>query len=62
MTKESDQLPAQNLPALNDSLKAKGQQPLSTPAAKVGASDGTHGSGGVAGASASLPADLHISW
>jgi hypothetical protein len=61
MTKESEQLPAQDLPALNDSLKSRGQQPLSLPPAKVGAIDATHGSGGVAG-SASLPADFHISW
>src|SRR5207249_2419689 len=31
--KEFDQLLAQDLPALNDSLKAKGQQPIATPPA-----------------------------
>src|SRR5437764_4126151 len=62
VTKQFDQLLAQDLPALNDSLKSKGQQPLSTPAAKVGTSEATHGSGGVAGASSGLPADFHISY
>jgi len=62
VTKQFDQLLAQDLPALNDSLKSKGQQPLSPPAAtKVGATDATHGSGG-GDPSASLPADFHISW
>jgi hypothetical protein len=60
VTKEFDQLLAQDLPALNDSLKAKGQQPIEAPSAKVGANDAAHPSGGVAGASASLPADFHI--
>ena len=31
LTKEFDQLLTHDLPALNDSLKAKGQQPLSPP-------------------------------
>ena len=35
VTKEFDQLLAKDLPGLNDSLKAKGQQPLSSPPAKV---------------------------
>jgi hypothetical protein len=43
MTKQFDQLLAQGLPALNDSLKSKGQQPLSTPAAKVGANSSAGG-------------------
>jgi len=60
VTKEFEQLLAQDLPALNESLKSKGQQPIAAPAAKVGANDTTHGSRGVAGASASLPADFHI--
>src|SRR5437667_3390788 len=54
-TKEFDQLLAQDLPALNESLKAKGQQPVPAPPAKVGANEATHGSGGVAGSSTSLP-------
>jgi hypothetical protein len=62
MTKESEQLPAQDLPALNDSLKSKGQQPISPPPAKVGANDATRGSGGVVGASALLPADFRLSY
>jgi len=61
VTKQFDQLLAQDLPTLNDSLKSKGQQPLSSPPAKVGANDATHGSGGVAG-SAYLPADFRISF
>jgi hypothetical protein len=60
-TKQFEQLLMQELPALNDSLKAQGQQPLSPPPARVGANDATHGSGGVAG-SASLPADFRISY
>ena len=39
VTKQFDQLLAQDLPALNDSLKSKGQQPLSPPAAKVGTNE-----------------------
>jgi len=35
VTKEFDQLLAQDLPALNDSLKSKGQQPIEAPPAKV---------------------------
>jgi hypothetical protein len=61
-TKEFDQLLAQDLPALNDSLKSRGQQPLSTPAAKVGANGTAHDSIGVAAANASVPADFRISY
>jgi len=61
VTKQFDELLAQDLPALNDSLKSKGQQPLPTPAAKVGTNDSTYGSGGVAGASSALPVDFRIS-
>src|SRR6266436_6300297 len=58
MTKESEQLPAQNVPALNDSLKSKGQQPLSPPPAKVGAKDSAGDAiGGTAGGG-SLPLDF----
>jgi hypothetical protein len=35
VTKEFDQLLAQDLPALNESLKAKGQQPIPAPPAKI---------------------------
>jgi hypothetical protein len=62
VTKQFDQLLAQELPALNDSLKSKGQQPIEVPPAKVGTSDVTHPSSGVAGSGASLPADFQISW
>jgi hypothetical protein len=61
VTKEFDQLLAQDLPALNDSLKSKGQQPIEAPPAKVGTNDSTHESGGVTGATAHLPADFHFS-
>src|SRR5437867_7748447 len=50
MTKESDQLLAQDLPVLNDSLKPKGQQPIEAPPTKVGANDSARGPGGAAGA------------
>jgi hypothetical protein len=56
-----DQLLAQDLPTLNDSLKSKGQQPIPAPPAKVGANDATRESGGAVGANASLPADFHVS-
>src|SRR6266478_8036461 len=58
MTKQFDQLLAQDLPALNDSLKSQGQQPLSQPPAKVGASDVTHSSGGATAASTDAPVRL----
>jgi hypothetical protein len=62
VTKQFDQLLAQELPALNDSLKSKGQQPIEAPPAKVGANDAPYGSGGRVGGSASLPLDFRISW
>jgi len=62
MTKEFEQLLNQDLPTLNESLKAKGQQPIPAPPAKIGAIDDTHGYGGVTGASAVLPADFRISY
>ena len=62
VTKQFDQLLAQDLPALNDSLKSKGQQPLSPPSAKVGANGTAHDSSGVTAASATLPADIRISY
>ena len=39
MTKEFEQLLNQDLPTLNESLKAKGQQPIATPPAKIAASE-----------------------
>jgi hypothetical protein len=61
ITKEFDQLLAQDLPALNDSLKAKGQQPIEAPSAKVGANDATREVGGATATSALLPADFRVS-
>ena len=62
MTKEFDQLLAKDLPALNESLKAKGQQLIPAPSTNVGATDAEYGSGGAMGASAVLPADFRISY
>jgi hypothetical protein len=62
VTKQFDQLLAQDLPALNDSLKSKGQQPLSPPPAKVGANGSAGGEIGATGGSAALPADIRISY
>jgi hypothetical protein len=62
VTKEFDQLLAQGLPGLNESLKSKGQQPIQSPPASIGANDAIHGSGSVTGASALLPADFRISY
>jgi hypothetical protein len=62
VTKQFNQLLAEDLPALNDSLKSKGQQPLSTPAAKVGFNGSTAGGIGATAGSSSLPADLRISY
>src|SRR5207244_1067434 len=39
VTKEFEQLLAQDLPALNESLTSKGQQPIEAPPAKVSAND-----------------------
>jgi hypothetical protein len=62
VTKEFDQLLAKDLPALNESLKTKGQQPIPAPSPSIGATDVTHGSGGaVGGAGPFLPADFRIS-
>jgi photosystem II stability/assembly factor-like uncharacterized protein len=46
VTKDFDQLLAQDLPALNESLKAKGQQPIEAPPAKVAVSENASGPGG----------------
>jgi len=62
VTKEFDQLLAQDLPALNESLKAKGQQPIAAPSPNVGANDATHGPVGATATSAFLPADFRISY
>jgi len=39
VTKEFDQLLAQDLPGLNDSLKSKGEQPIAAPPAKITANE-----------------------
>jgi len=44
VTKDFEQLIAQDLPALNESLKTKGQQPIPPPPAKVAVDDTTGGS------------------
>jgi len=59
-TKEFDQLLAQDLPALNESLKAKGQQPVPAPPAKVGANDATRASGGAAAITGLLSSDFWL--
>jgi hypothetical protein len=50
MTKQFDQLLAQDLPALNESLKSKGQQSIAPPAAKVAANSTTGDAIGTTGA------------
>jgi hypothetical protein len=61
VTKEFDQLLAKDLPALNDSLKSKGQQPVSpAPPTKVGVTDPARGSGGAAGITGLLPAEFSL--
>jgi len=60
VTKEFDQLVAQDLPALNESLKAKGAQAIEPPPAKVSANDARDRSAGSA-TNAPLPADFRIS-
>jgi len=62
VTKEFDQLLASDLPALNESIKAKGQQPIRPPSTNVGAADVEHPSGTATGAGGMLPADLRISY
>src|SRR5439155_1686865 len=59
-TKEFDQLLAQDLPALNESLKAKGQQPVPAPPAKVGANDVTRASGGAPAITGLLSSDFWL--
>ena len=60
VTKEFDQLLAQDLPALNDSLKVKGQQPIEPPPAKVTTNDSVDGSAHTSAAPALLPADFRL--
>jgi hypothetical protein len=44
VTKDFDQLVAKDLPALNDTLKAKGKEPIPAPPAKVAVNDDSSGS------------------
>src|SRR5439155_27237304 len=60
VTKEFDQLLAKDLPALNESLKAKVQQPISTPPAKSGVGDPVRGSGLSAAIIGSLADDFRL--
>src|SRR6184192_4351773 len=62
VTKEFEQLLAQDLPPLNESLKAKDQQPIRPPSTNVGAADVEHRSGTATGAGGMLPADFRISY
>jgi hypothetical protein len=62
VTKEFDQLLAKDLPVLNESLKAKGQQPIPATSANIGANEATRGSGGTTGKGALLPTDFRISY
>jgi hypothetical protein len=59
VTKEFDQLLAQDLPGLNESLKSKGQQPVPPPPAKVGVNKKALSSGGP-GVNVNLPADFRL--
>jgi hypothetical protein len=60
VTKEFDELLTQDLPALNESLKGKGQQAIEAPAAKVGATDSIRGTGGTAASASLLPAEFRL--
>jgi photosystem II stability/assembly factor-like uncharacterized protein len=60
VTKEFDQLLATDLPALNESLRSKGQQPIPAPPAKVAENDAGSGSGGASVTSELLHADFRI--
>jgi hypothetical protein len=51
---------AKDLPALNDSFKAKGQQPVPAPPAKVGATDATRDPGGAAAITGFLSSDFRL--
>jgi hypothetical protein len=62
LTKEFDQLLAKDLPALNESLKSKGNQPIPVPSPSIGAAEVKNSSGGSMGTSGPfLPADFRIS-
>src|SRR6266481_3609986 len=60
VTKDFEQLLAQDLPPLNESLKAKGQQPITPPPATVGVNDVKYSSGAATTDSALLPGDFRL--
>jgi hypothetical protein len=60
--KQFDQLLTQELPALNDSLKSQGQQPVSSEPAKVGVNSSAGGAIGTTGATGLVPADFRLSY
>jgi len=60
VTKEFEQLLAKDLPALNESLKAKGQQPIPPPPTNVAANDAVRSPGGASAVSAPLPVDFRL--
>jgi photosystem II stability/assembly factor-like uncharacterized protein len=59
VTKEFEQLLATELPALNESLKAKGQQPIPLPSPKVAVTEQALSSGG-SSINVNLPADFRL--
>jgi hypothetical protein len=59
ITKEFEQLLATDLPALNDSLKTKGQQLIPPPPTKVAVDENALGSGGP-NVKVNLPSDFHL--
>jgi photosystem II stability/assembly factor-like uncharacterized protein len=69
ITKEFEQLITKDLPILNEALKAKGQQPLTPPPARVAGNEDRFGHGSVAnrlsnrnepGSNAIVPADFRL--
>ena len=69
ITKEFEQLIAKDLPTLNDALKARSQQPVAPPPAKIASNEDRFGHGGVAnrlgnpnepGSNAIVPADFRL--
>src|SRR5947199_2694883 len=60
VTKDFDQLLATDLPALNESLKSKGQQPISAPAASASAHDTKSDASETLAANAWLPPDFRL--
>ncbi|HEY8670781.1 MAG TPA: hypothetical protein VIL63_08080, partial [Terriglobales bacterium] len=61
-TNEFEQLIEKDLPALNETLKAKGQQPISPPPAKVAVKDSDLRSGGVLNGAADRDLPVVTSW